>query len=156
MAARDTILLTEDDSTDVLLLRRALRKAGVATPLEVVPDGEQAVAYLAGRGNYADRQRHPLPSLVLLDIKLPRKSGFEVLTWLRQQPGLRRLPVVMLTSSGQPDDINRAYDTGANAYHVKPAGFDDLLDLVETLNAYWFTWTDKPDVAKADPTRRTP
>jgi CheY-like chemotaxis protein len=140
--AAGTILLVEDDSTDVLLLRRAFEKAGVTNPLEVVSDGEQAVAYLSGQGDHGDRSRYPLPSLVLLDIMLPRRSGFEVLTWMRQDPALRRLPVIMLTSSGQPGDISRAYDAGANAYHVKPSGFEELLEFVEALKAYWLTWTE--------------
>lgn len=142
MSAAGSILLVEDDSTDVLLLRRAFDKGGVTNPLQVVSDGEQAVAYLSGQGDYGDRQRYPLPSLILLDIALPRRSGFEVLTWMRQDPGLRRLPVIMLTSSGQPGDISRAYDAGANAYHVKPSGFDELLEFVEALKAYWLTWTE--------------
>lgn len=142
MSAAGAILLVEDDSTDVLLLRRAFDKAGVTNPLQVVSDGEQAVAYLSGQGDYGDRARYPLPSLILLDIALPRRSGFEVLTWMRQDPALRQLPVIMLTSSGQPGDISRAYDAGANAYHVKPSGFDELLEFVEALKAYWLTWTE--------------
>jgi CheY-like chemotaxis protein len=139
-----TILMTEDDSTDVLLLRRAFRKAGVTNPLQVVSDGEKAVAYLAGAGAYADRDRYPLPSLLLLDINLPRLSGFDVLTWMRQQPDLRGLRVVMLTSSVQPADVSRAYDAGANGYHVKPVGFPALLQLVEALKSYWLTWAESP------------
>jgi len=118
------ILLAEDDDADVLLLCRAFAKAGVTNPLQVVSDGEQAVAYLAGQGGYADRERHPLPALVLLDIKLPRRSGLDVLAWMREQPGLRRIPVIVLTSSEQPADISCAYDAGAHAFHIKPVGFE--------------------------------
>ncbi len=142
MMTGGTILLVEDDSTDVLLLRRALEKAAVTNPLLVVSDGEQAIAYLSGQAEYGDRARFPLPSLVLLDIALPRRSGFEVLAWMREDPGLRRLPVIMLTSSGQPGDVSRAYDAGANAYHVKPSGFEELLQFVEALKAYWLHWTE--------------
>jgi CheY-like chemotaxis protein len=142
MAGDATILLVDDDSTDVFLLRRAFQRAGMANRLEVVTDGEQAMAYLAGQGVYADRERHPVPSLVLLDIKLPRKSGLEVLTWLRQQPRLRSLPVVMLTSSAQAADIGLAYDAGATVYHVKPSGLDELVELVRTLNAHSAVWTE--------------
>ena len=137
-----TILLVEDDSTDVFLLRRAFQKAGMGNRLEVVTDGEQAVAYLAGEGVYTDRGRHPLPSLVLLDIKLPRKSGLEVLTWLRQQPRLGSLPIVMLTSSGHAADIGHAYDAGVTVYHVKPSGLDELVELVRTLNVHSAIWTE--------------
>ncbi len=136
------ILLTEDDDGDVLLLRHAFDKAGVTNPLHVVSDGEQALAYLAGQGGYADRERHPLPSLVLLDIKLPGRSGLDVLAWMREQPSLRHIPVIVLTSSQQPGDISRAYDAGANAYHIKPVGFEGLLEFVEALRAYWPTWTE--------------
>jgi len=136
------ILLTEDDDGDVLLLRHAFDKAGVTNPLHVVSDGEQALAYLAGQGGYADRERHPLPSLVLLDIKLPGRSGLDVLAWMREQPTLRHIPVIVLTSSQQPGDISRAYDAGANAYHIKPVGFEGLLEFGEALRAYWPTWTE--------------
>jgi CheY-like chemotaxis protein len=142
MSPAGTILVVEDDSTDVLLLRRAFDKAGVTDPLQAVSDGEQAMAYLAGEGDYADRERHPLPSLIILDIVLPRRSGFDVLAWIRQQPGLRSLPVIMFTSSGHPADISRAYDAGANAYHVKPSGFQELLDFVEALKAHWLRWAE--------------
>jgi CheY-like chemotaxis protein len=151
MTQAGTILLVEDDPTDVLLLRRAFERVEVKNPLEVVEDGDEAVAYLSGLGAYADRARHPLPSLVLLDIRLPRRSGLEVLRWMRQQPELRRLAAVMLTSSAEPADIARAYDAGANGYHVKARGFQELLELVEALKTSWLTWIDLP----ADiPTRR--
>src|SRR5919205_937131 len=111
---RGSVLLVEDDPNDVTLTQRAFARAGFANPLQIVNDGEQAIAYLAGDARYADRQRYPLPILVLLDLKLPRKSGFDVLGWLRGVPDVRRLPVVVLTSSAQSPDIDRAYDAGAN------------------------------------------
>src|SRR5579883_519275 len=111
MSAMDKlVLLAEDNSTDALMVRRAFTKAGLQGTLEVVEDGDQAVAYLSGQGEFASRVRHPLPELLLLDLKLPRRSGLEVLAWLRQQPGLKRLPTVLLTSSDDSADINRAYD----------------------------------------------
>lgn len=145
--ATGTILLVEDDPNDVLLIRRALRRATIPNPIEVVSDGEAAVAYLAGRGTYADRTAHPLPALMLLDLKLPRRSGFEVLEWLRQQPGLRRLRVVVFTSSGLAADIRRAYELGANSYLVKPLEFDALQDMLQALGAYWLTLSEKADLA---------
>jgi CheY-like chemotaxis protein len=132
-----TILLVEDDPNDVLLVQRAFRRAGVDSPIQVVADGEAAVDYLAGRGPYADRERHPLPALMLLDLKLPRRSGFEVLEWLRRQPRLRRLPVVILTSSALTADTRRAYELGANSYLVKPLEFDALQDMLRAVGAYW-------------------
>ncbi|MBE9104651.1 response regulator, partial [Nostoc cf. edaphicum LEGE 07299] len=96
---QDTILLVEDNHKDVLLLQRALRKANIVNPVQVVNDGDAAVLYLSGEEPYGDRTRYPLPVLILLDLKLPRRSGAEVLMWLRQQPELKRLPVVVFTSS---------------------------------------------------------
>lgn len=142
------ILLVEDSSDDVVLIRRALTKVNLANPLQVVEDGEQAEAYLAGRDAYADRDRFPLPALMLLDLKLPRRSGFEVLAWLRQQPGLRRLPVIVLTSSREPADVQRAYDLGANSYLVKPGPFDALLEMLRGLNLYWLILSEKPELGQ--------
>ena len=142
------ILLAEDDPNDVLLIQRALQRSHIANPLQVVRDGADAVAYLNGDLQYADRERYPLPVLLLMDLKMPRKSGLEVLEWLRQQTsGLRRLPVVVLTSSNQSLDINRAYDLGANSYLVKPAGFDSLLELVKNLDMYWLILNEKPELS---------
>jgi len=140
----DIILIVEDDPNDALLLKRALRKAHCANPIHVVGDGEKAVEYLRGDGAYTDRERYPLPVLMLLDLKLPRMSGHEVLEWLRQQPLLKRLPVVVLTGSDRQADIDRVYDLGANSYLVKPVGFDALLDIVKTLDLYWTILNERP------------
>lgn len=144
--APGAILLVEDDPNDVLLVQRAFRKANLANHLQVVGDGEEAVAYLTGQAAYANRKRHPQPMLMLLDLKLPRKSGLEVLAWLQQQPGLKRLPVVVLTSSRESADIDRAYDLGANSYLVKPVAFEALLDMVKTLDLYWLILNEKPQI----------
>lgn len=145
--AYQTILLVEDDPNDVLLVQRAFRKANLDIPVQVVTNGEAAVAYLTGQDVFTDRETYPLPVLVLLDLKLPRKSGLEVLKWLREQPGLKRLPVVILTSSGEMGDINRAYDLGANSYLVKPVAFDSLLALVQSLYLYWLVLNEKPKIS---------
>jgi CheY-like chemotaxis protein len=141
-----TILLVEDDPNDVLLIQRAFRKANLANPIQVMNDGEAAVQYLSGQEPYADRDRYPLPMLMLLDLKLPRRSGLEVLEWLKQQPKLKRLPVVVLTSSREHTDLNRAYDLGANSYLVKPVAFDSLLNMVQTLNQYWLIINERPNI----------
>lgn len=140
------ILLVEDNRDDVLMIQRAFHKANLAMPLHVVSDGDAAVLYLSGQGDYSDRDQYPLPVLMLLDLKLPRKSGLEVLEWLRQQPGLKRLVVVVLTSSKENIDINRAYELGANSYLVKPVRFAALLELVKNLNLYWLVLSEKPEV----------
>ncbi len=142
----EIILLVEDNPTDVLLIQRAFRKANLSVPLQVVGDGEAAVQYLSGQEPYSDRSCYPLPLLILLDLKLPRKSGTEVLAWLQQQPVLKRLPVVVLTSSKEYADINNVYDLGANAYMVKPVAFDNLVDIVKTLNMHWLIFNEKPQV----------
>jgi CheY-like chemotaxis protein len=142
----ERILLVEDNPTDVLLIQRAFRKANLSVPLQVVGDGEAAVQYLSGQEPYGDRSCYPLPLLILLDLKLPRKSGTEVLAWLQQQPVLKRLPVVVLTSSKEYADINNVYDLGANAYMVKPVAFDNLVDIVKTLNMHWLIFNEKPQV----------
>jgi CheY-like chemotaxis protein len=142
----DLILLVEDNPKDVLLIQRAFRRANATVPLQVVEDGEAALLYLSGQEPYTDRDRYPLPVLILLDLKLPRKSGTEVLMWLRQQPQLKRLPVVVLTSSKEYADINKVYDLGANAYMVKPVAFDNLVEIVKTLNMHWIIFNEKPQV----------
>jgi CheY-like chemotaxis protein len=142
-----TILLVEDDPNDVFLMQRAFRKANLANPIQVVQDGESAVLYLEGQEQYSDRALYPLPILMLLDLKLPRRSGLEVLEWLRQQPKLRRLPVVVLTSSREHVDVNRAYELGANSYLVKPVAFDGLLNMVQSLNQYWLIVNENPSLS---------
>lgn len=143
-----TILLVEDDANDVILFRRAYHKCKLSNPLQVVGDGEAAQNYLAGSDKYADRVAYPLPALVLLDFKLPRKSGLEVLTWMRSQTGLKRLPVVALTSSRERTDVNRAYDLGINSYLVKPVAFDNLMQLVQALGLYWMVLNENPDLVQ--------
>ena len=147
MSPRESvILLAEDDPNDVLLIQRAFHRTLVANPVQVVRDGEEVLAYLKGEDPFSDRERHPLPVLMLMDLKMPRKTGLEVLEWVRQQPGLKRLPIIVLTSSNQSPDINRAYELGANSYLVKPAGFDSLLELVKNLDVYWLILNEKPEL----------
>ena len=144
--SRFPVLLVEDDPDDVMNVERAFRKAKLPNPLKVVTDGDAAVAYLSADPPYDDRIRYPLPILVLLDLKLPRRSGLEVLAWMRSQPDLKRLPVVILTSSTERNEVNSAYDQYANSYLVKPVAFDALLELVENVNMYWILFNEKPDI----------
>ena len=127
------ILYAEDEENDVYLMRRAFQKAGVQNPLHVVTDGAEAMRYLGGTGEFANRERHPIPCLLLLDLNLPRQSGLEVLRWLREQPALKSLAVVILTSSSQDRDIGSAYALGANGYLVKPPSSEKLIELVISL-----------------------
>ena len=137
MNDESSILLIEDSPDDAELVRYAFEKVGIGNPLISLGDGDAAVDFLSGAGAYADRKRHPLPALILLDLKLPRRSGFEVLRFIRDQEATRHTPVVVLTSSNQQNDIKRAYDDGANSYLVKPVGRDALIEMVRSLNSYW-------------------
>ena len=123
------ILQVEDDENDVFFLKRAFKEAGILECLRVVTDGQEAIDYLSGTGEYADRARFPLPTLVLLDLKLPRKTGFEVLEWVREQP--------CFSSSAQPPDIMGAYELGANSFVVKPPSLDQRIDLANAIRSYW-------------------
>jgi CheY-like chemotaxis protein len=146
MSSEETILLVEENPKDVLLMQRAVRKAGIVNPVQIVNDGDAAVLYLSGQAPYNDRNIYPLPVLILLDLKLPRRSGAEVLMWLRQQPGIKRLPVVVLTASKEYIDINNVYDLGVNAYIVKPVAFNELVEIVRTLNLHWIIFNEKPQI----------
>ncbi len=131
------VLVAEDDENDVLLLRLAFKRAGLGHSIVSVPNGKEAVSYLAGDLPYADRTRHPLPQLVLLDLKMPVMHGFDVLAWLRTQPDLRHRPVVVLSSSGLQSDMDKARRLGAADYRVKPASLEQLIDLVRELAERW-------------------
>lgn len=147
MSEPTVILHVEDDPNDIVLLQRAFQKLHKAVNIRNVSNGEEALHYLRGENEFSDRQQFPLPSLMLLDLKLPRKTGLEVLQWLRSQSApLRRLPVVVLTSSSQPVDINCAYESGANAYMVKPVGFEELFNVVKVLGQYWLSLSEKPEL----------
>ena len=144
------ILLAEDDSNDVILFQRAMERASLdADSLKVVQDGEQAISYLSGQGIYADRDLYPLPALLLLDLKMPRKSGLEVLSWLRKQPQLRCLIVVFLTSSNNVEDVRLAYETGANSYLVKPVEFTEMVEMIRTVSLYWLKLNEKLPLSAA-------
>jgi CheY-like chemotaxis protein len=143
------ILVAEDNDNDVALLLRAFQKGKLSNPVQVVRDGEQAIAYLQGEGRFQNRAEYPLPSLLLLDLKMPRKDGFEVLEWIRRQEGLRALPVVVLTLSEELKDVNRAYQMGANSFLVKPIDFLDSVALVEAVKSYWLGLSRTPEVSRS-------
>jgi CheY-like chemotaxis protein len=134
---RSPILLVEDDASQAMLVERVLRKARLANPLISFSHGDEAIAYLEGRGQYDDRSRYPLPILALLDLHVPGKSGLEILTWLRGQRDLDHVPAVVLSGSAESEDIDRAFDLGAESYLVKPVAFDALLDTVGSLGLPW-------------------
>jgi CheY-like chemotaxis protein len=131
---RPTVLHVEDQPSDRALLAAVFAKTAPDLRLCAAVDGEEAIAWIAGRGRYADREAHPRPDLVLLDLKLPRRSGFEVLQWIRKASDVRRLPVVVLTFSREPVDLDLAYALGANAYYVKTVELRIQRDLVRGIS----------------------
>src|SRR5260370_14939151 len=130
------ILLAEDRQDDILLVQRAFAKGEIVNPLFIVRDGEEAIAYLSGIGKYGNRAEYPLPDLLLLDLKMPKVDGFEVLRWVRQQPGFSALRVVVLTASDQIRDVNTAYRLGANSFIVEPTDFQNVVEMAKTLWSY--------------------
>ncbi len=142
--ARDVILHVDDDTNDVVLFQHAARKAELNLRMLTVSDGEEVFAYLGGKGKYANREEFPFPDLLLLDLKMPRVSGFDVLSWVRRHEKFRRLPILVLTSSNHAADIQRAYELGANSYIVKPVGFEALVELSRVVWKYWLTWNEPP------------
>ena len=147
-----TILLVEDSEDDVFLITRAFKSAGLVTPIARACNGQDAIDYLSGKDNYADRAKFPLPALVLLDIKMPFISGFEVLSWVRAQPPLATLPVVVFTTSDQECDVKRAYASGANAYLVKPAHLEDCESLAVLIKQFWVDANVAPPIDAANVT----
>lgn len=137
MITPGTILLVEDNEDDVFLMQRALKAAGIRNPLQLASDGAMALDYLSGAGKFSDRSLFPLPEIIFLDLKLPVKNGFEVLSWIRNQAELEGLPVVILSSSEEPKDSKRAADLRADSYLVKPPLSPQLLKLAEELNLQW-------------------
>ena len=138
------ILYVEDEEHDVFLMRHAWKSAGVLNPVKVVTDGEQAVQYLSGEGKYANRDEYPLPCLILLDLKLPKMGGLDVLKWIRTQPAIHLLPVIILSSSNRTEDLRTAYARGANSYLVKPPNTDGLVEMVASVKDYWLNRNQLP------------
>ena len=133
------ILYAEDEADDVFFLERALKLAALPHTLSAVPDGEQAIEYLAGEGAFTDRTRNPLPNLILLDINMPKQSGLDVLAWLRSQPHLKSLPALIFTSSSRAEDKEKARQLGADDYLLKPSNPRDLVELVRSLHEHWLS-----------------
>ena len=139
-----TILYAEDEENDIIFLKRAFKRAGSPHTLKAVPDGAQAIEYLAGEGIFADRTQYPIPDLILLDINMPKKSGLDVLQWVRSQPRYKALPALILTSSSRPEDMEKARELGADDYLLKPS---DPLKLVEVVRSIEEHWLSQPAIA---------
>lgn len=138
------ILMAEDDADDRLLVKDALAESRVLNELRFVGDGEELLQYLRREGRYSDPASSPRPGLILLDLNMPRKDGREALQELKADPNLRRIPVVVMTTSKAEEDIFRSYDTGASSYITKPVTFDRLVELMKTLGYYWIEFVELP------------
>jgi CheY-like chemotaxis protein len=134
-----TILLVDDDEDFLMFLELVFRDNGVVTPIHLLHNGEEAIAYLKGEGKFADRDAYPYPTFIVTDLKMPKADGFAVLQYLKKNPERVVIPTIMLSSSSDEDDIKKAYLLGASSYHVKPMGLDKLRYLTKTLHDYWMT-----------------
>lgn len=141
---RITILLAEDDADDRLLVREALSEGRVLNELRCVEDGEELLDYLRRRGPYADPETSPRPGLVLLDLNMPRKDGREALREIKADPDLKRIPVVVMTTSKAEEDILSSYDLGASSYVTKPVTFERLVELMKVMGRYWIEFVELP------------
>ncbi len=150
MAREALIMLVEDEEMDIELTLDAFREAHLANRIHVCRTGDEALDYLSARGEYRDRRRFPLPDLILLDLNLPGTSGFEVLRRVKATDGLRRLPVIILTSSTEEGDRAMGYDSGANSYLVKPISFEGFLEVVRVVGEYWLSLNVGPPMAGID------
>lgn len=140
------ILLVEDEEAHAELTKRAIRKAGNANRIDIVSDGEKALDYLTNRGKYADTDRYPLPGLILLDIKLPGMDGIEVLKSIKEDDKLKKIPVIMLTTSEREEDISKAYNYYANSYLTKPVGYKEFEEKVKQIDFYWMLLNRPPAI----------
>ena len=133
----DAVLLAEDSDDDILLFKRAYNRAGVHSPLHIVRDGEEAIRYLKGRGKFTDRTLYPVPRLLVVDLKMPRKNGFEVIDWVRRESDLKTLHIIVLTTSGDLSDVKRAYETGANSFVTKSLDMGEFVEQLKGVKSNW-------------------
>lgn len=150
--SRHAVLLIEDSVDDALLMKRALDKAGITKSAHIVTSGKEAIEYLTGAAKFADREKFPLPQLILLDLQMPEMHGLKVLEWIRSQPQFRSTVVVVLSSSRLAGDVRLAYKLGVNSYLLKPCSLDALYQAVGAIALYWLTlnqWPEDPDIAES-------
>lgn len=145
MNTKPRVLYVEDEADDVFFMRNAFKRLGYDDHFHAVTDGDRAISYLAGHENYADRDHHPLPSVVVLDLNLPIRSGFEVLEWLREQPQFKALPVIVFSSSGRVEDRKRAEALGATDYQLKPTSGAQFLQTARQLVESWLEKKTPPE-----------
>ena len=144
MKRERAVLVVDDDESDLLFLQRAFREVQISNPVRTASDGQEAIDYLSGSGKFADRAQYELPRLMILDLKMPRVTGLEVLRWLRAQSDLIRLPVIVFSSSAYPADVIEAYQNGANAFVTKPSGTAPRAELARMIKDFWLTLNEPP------------
>jgi CheY-like chemotaxis protein len=145
-----TILIVDDDENDIFFVKRAFTEINVHCTFQVLKNGQQVVDYLLGDGEYSNREKYPLPMMILMDLKMPIMDGFEVLAWLRGRPGIKVIPTIVFSSSDLAEDITRAYELGANSFMTKSVTYDGLLLKLQTLSHYWLEHCKHPIVAESD------
>lgn len=146
---RPTLLIVEDSEDDVFFIERIFKQLGARCDLKFARDGVEAIEYLEGKGQFTDRRQFPLPTIILMDLKMPRINGFEVLQWMQNQPEIRLIPTIVVTSSTLQEDVTRAYRLGANAVMNKPVDKDSLLQMLKTFHLYWTDYVEMPAVKPA-------
>jgi len=144
-----TLLIVEDNEDDIFFMERIFKQMGARCDLRFVRDGVEAVEYLSGKGQFEDRVQNPLPTIILMDLKMPRMNGFEVLEWMQKQPEIKLIPTIVVTSSTMQEDVTRAYRSGANAVMNKPVDKDSLLQMLKTFHLYWTDYVEMPEVKPA-------
>jgi len=147
-SGQPVVLVAEDRDEDLFMLDRAFQQLGFNTPVQYVRNGEETIAYLAGKGRFANRAEYPLPDLLLLDLKMPRQNGFEVLEWIQAQPTLSRLRTVVLTTSDDLTEITRAYQLGAASFITKPLNFVEFRNSIIAIYTYWLALNKSPPIQR--------
>lgn len=147
MKTNYTIMVVEDEENDFYLLERAFKKNKITNPIQWMKDSMEALHYLKGEGIYANRKEFPFPEIVILDLKTPRMTGLELLAWIRDHPECRVIPTIIMSSSKQDSDVQKAYELGANTYFVKPSDFQTLVEMTKSLHDYWLRGT-RPDLPR--------
>jgi CheY-like chemotaxis protein len=143
---RPTLLIVEDSEDDIFFIERIFKQLAARCELRFARDGGEAIDYLAGKGKFKDRAQYPMPTIILMDLKMPRKNGFEVLEWMQTQPDIKLIPTIVVTSSTLQEDITRAYRLGANAVMNKPVNKDSLLQMLKSFHVYWTDYVEMPEV----------
>jgi CheY-like chemotaxis protein len=143
---RPTLLIVEDNEDDIFFVERIFKQIGARCELRFARDGMEAIEYLSGQGAFKDRAKYPTPTIILMDLKMPRRNGFEVLEWMHNQPEIKLIPTIVVTSSTLQEDVTRAYRLGANAVMNKPVDKDSLLQMLKSFHIYWTDFVEMPEV----------